>query len=134
MPPPLSALARLVLYLHLGVIVFNLFWLVAIPLGAWRGWSFVRSFGWRALHLASLAVVALQAALGRLCFLTIWQEELTAAAGDTGKPSLIDELVTKAVFWPLPAWVFVVLYLAVLVYAALLWFLVPPRRSRLHHP
>ncbi len=57
----MEALAVLVLAVHLAVIAFNLFGLVAIPLGAWRGWAFVRVRWWRALHLASRAVVALLA-------------------------------------------------------------------------
>ena len=58
----MESFAVLVLAVHLAVIAFNLFGLVAIPLGAWRGWAFVRVRWWRALHLASLAVVALHVA------------------------------------------------------------------------
>jgi len=125
----LRALASTVLYVHFAVILFNIFWLVVVPLGAWRGWIFVRSFRWRAAHLIVLALVAGQAIAGALCFLTIWQNELLrAAGGPPGNASLIDRLVTRAVFWPLPMWAFVVLYLAVLAYAAALWWLIPPNR------
>jgi hypothetical protein len=70
------ALADLVLLLHFAVVLFNVFGVIVIPLGAWRGWRFVRGFWWRALHLATLAVVALQAAAGSLCFLTNWHAAL----------------------------------------------------------
>src|ERR1051326_3834 len=70
------ALADFVLLLHFAVVLFNVFGIVAIPLGGWLGWRFVRVFWWRALHLATLAVVALQAAAGRLCFLTNWHAAL----------------------------------------------------------
>jgi Protein of Unknown function (DUF2784) len=123
-------LADLILAIHLGVIAFNVFGLVVIPLGAWRRWPFVRVFWWRALHLASLAVVALQALLGRVCFLTIWQAEL-AAPGHAGLPApLIARWVNGLIFWPLPLWVFALLYVAVCVIALLLWRLMPPRRRR----
>ena len=98
----LRAIAIAVLYVHFAVVLFNVFWLVAVPLGAWRGWAFVRSFGWRAAHLISLAVVALQAVAGSLCFLSIWQSDLLVAAG--GPPeegSVIERFVMRAVFWPL---------------------------------
>ena len=75
------ALADLVLLLHFAVVLFNLFGIVVIPLGAWRGWRFVRTFWWRALHLGTLAVVALQAAGGRLCFLTTWHAALVQMSG-----------------------------------------------------
>ena len=129
-PELLRATASLVLYLHFAVVVFNMFWLVAIPLGGWVGWSFVRSFWWRVAHLAVLAVVAVQAVVGALCFLTIWQNALIrAAGGPPGERSLLDELVTRAIFWPLPMWAFVVLYVAAAAFAIALWWLVPPHRQ-----
>ena len=48
-----EALATAVLIAHLGVVVFNIFGMVAVPLGAWLGWRFVRGFWWRLIHLAS---------------------------------------------------------------------------------
>lgn len=116
-------LAAWVLTVHLAVIGFNLFGLVAIPLGAARGWSFVRVRWWRALHLASLAVVALQALSGRACFLTLWQDDLSGA----GQGPLIMRFVNGLIYWPLPIWVFTAIYVAVLAYVLALWKLVPPR-------
>jgi Protein of Unknown function (DUF2784) len=125
---PEALLAGLVLGVHVGVILFNLFGLVAVPVGAWRGWGFVRIFWWRALHLAALGVVALQALLGRACFLTNWQDSLLQDAGETGPGvPLIQRWVNQVIFWPLPIWFFAMLYVAVLIYAILLWRLVPPR-------
>jgi hypothetical protein len=69
-------LADAILWFHAVVIAFNVFGLVAIPMGAWSGWKFVHVFRWRALHLGLLGIVALQAVLGRACFLTIWEVEL----------------------------------------------------------
>ncbi|HEV8028678.1 MAG TPA: DUF2784 domain-containing protein [Stellaceae bacterium] len=123
----LSILASTVLAIHLGVILFNIFGLVAIPLGAWRGWRFVRVFWWRALHLAVLAVVALQALLDRACFLTLWQYALRRGAGEGASPApLIESWVNRLIFWPLPMWFFAALYVGVWIYALLLWRLVPP--------
>ncbi|MBU2721588.1 DUF2784 domain-containing protein, partial [Acidithiobacillus ferridurans] len=45
-------LAQVILVVHILIIAFNVFGLIAIPLGAWRGWRWVRIFWWRALHLA----------------------------------------------------------------------------------
>ncbi len=118
-----AALAAMVLAAHLAVIAFNLFGLVAIPLGAWRGWAFVRVRWWRLLHLASLAVVAVQAVLGRACFLTLWQDQLSGAGQE---PPLIMRAVNSVIYWPLPMWAFTAAYAAVFVYVLALWRLVPP--------
>jgi hypothetical protein len=69
-------LADAVLALHVGIILFNVFGLVVIPLGGWLGWRFVRVAWWRLLHLGAMAVVAMQALVGQACFLTLWQDAL----------------------------------------------------------
>jgi hypothetical protein len=115
-------LGALVLAVHLAVIAFNLFGLVAIPLGASRGWAFVRVRWWRLLHVVSLAVVAAQALAGRACFLTLWQGELSGS----GEEPLIMRFVNGVIYWPLPMWAFTAAYAAVFVYVLALWKLVPP--------
>jgi len=120
-----AALAQAVLAVHLAVIAFNVLGLAAIPLGAALKWRWVRARWWRAPHLASWALVAAQAALGRACFLTIWQDRLTGAEGQ--RP-LIERTVERLVYWPLPIWVFGVMYLVLFGAVAGLWWLVPPRR------
>ncbi|MBV9840661.1 MAG: DUF2784 family protein [Sphingomonadaceae bacterium] len=117
-------LAALLLALHIAIIAFNIFGLFAIPLGAWRGWAFVRRPIWRLLHLGSLGIVALQAALGRACFLTIWQD---AATGRASATPLIMRTINALIYWPLPIWVFAAAYFAIFCYVAALWWLVPVR-------
>jgi hypothetical protein len=120
-------LAEAVLAVHLAIILFNLFGLVAVPLGALYDWPFVRILWWRVLHLLLLAVVAGQAVLGRACILTLWQYELTDAAA---RPTpLIAGWVDQLLYWPLPIWVFAVLYVLVFGYALALFWLVPPRHG-----
>jgi len=120
-----------VFWLHVAVILFNLFGLIAVPLGAWRNWGFVRDFWWRLLHLLALGIVALQAIFGRACFLTLWQSDLIqSAGGPVSREPMIQRWVSELIYWPLPIWAFAVLYVAVWVYALLLWRLVPPRRRR----
>jgi hypothetical protein len=126
MSPALAhTLADTILFIHAGVVAFNVFGLLAIPLGALFRCSFVRVRWWRIAHIASLLVVAIQPLLGRYCFLTLWQEALDAAAGPTS-PNAIERIATVAVFWPLPPWIFVYLYVAAFLWTALMWWLVPP--------
>jgi len=116
-------LGQAVLAVHVGVIAFNVAGLILIPLGAALRWDWVRGRGWRLLHLASLAVVAAQAALGRACFLTDWQDALTGAGR---ADPLIVRWVDSAIYWPLPPWVFTAAYLVVFAYVVALWWWVPP--------
>jgi hypothetical protein len=91
--------------------------------------GFVRVFWWRALHLGILAGVALQAVLDRVCFLTTWQSDLLRMAGRAASDApLVARWVNRVIFWPLPVWVFALIYVAVCLYTLALWRLVPPRR------
>jgi len=124
----LVPLADLVLFVHIVVIIFNLFGLIVIPLGAWRRWTFVRIFWWRALHLVSLGIVALQALFGRACFLTLWQDALMHPLGEVERDQpLIQRWVMTLIFWHLPLWTFTTLYVLLWIYLVILWWKVPPR-------
>ena len=118
-------LAALILAVHVLIIAFNLFGMVVIPLGAWRGWSFVHAPGWRLAHIASLGVTALQAALGRACFLTVWQT--AASRGDESPEPLIMHWVNSMIFWALPAWAFLLIYMLAFGYVIMLLWAVPLR-------
>lgn len=121
-----ALLGQVILAIHLVVIAFNVIGLAVIPLGGVLGWTWVRLRWLRLLHLASLAVVAVQAALGEACFLTIWQ---AVATGEAPEP-LITRWVNSLIYWPLPMWIFTTAYIAVFLYVLALWWLVPPRRRQ----
>ena len=118
-------MAEFVLTVHLAIIAFNIFGLVAIPLGARAGWSFVRVRWWRVLHLVSLAAVAVQAVLGRACFLTLWQDDLERTRTET---PMIMRWVNSLIHWDLPLWVFTAAYVVVFAYVLALYRWVPPGR------
>ena len=116
--------AGVVLALHLLVIAFNLLGLAVIVIGAKRGWRCITVPWWRLLHLASWAVVALQAVLGRACFLTLWQDRLEGAGG---QGPLVARWVNALIYWPLPLWVFTLLYLAAFGWVVALFWIAPVR-------
>src|SRR6185437_5308083 len=113
-----------IIVFHLAIIVFNVAGCVLIPIGAWRRWRWVGDFCWRLVHLLSLAVVALQALLGRACFLTVWQ--VVASSAEHVQP-LIAGWINRVIYWSLPLWVFAVAYVVVFAYVVVLWICVRPR-------
>ncbi|HEV7995652.1 MAG TPA: DUF2784 family protein [Stellaceae bacterium] len=124
---PIMLLAEAVLAAHLAIILFNLFGLIVVPLGAARGWRFVHVAWWRVLHLALLAAVAAQALAGRACVLTVWESKL--AVGAASPAPLIMGWVDRLIYWRLPIWVFAALYALVFGYALALLWLAPLRRT-----
>lgn len=128
--PALAAwLADAVLVLHAGVVAFVVLGALAIAWGAWRGWTWVRGRRWRLAHVALMVMVALQAWLGALCPLTIWEQALRERAGEaTHDGSFIEHWLSRLIFFEAPWWVFVAAYTVFAGLVLLLWWLVPPRR------
>ena len=123
------ALADAILALHLAIVAFNLVMPPAILAGAWRSWRWVRHRGLRLLHLGGMGVVALQAALGDLCFLTVWEAELRRAAGQQGSGgSFVETLLAEALYVDVPLAVLIPVYLGWAGLSLALWWLVPPGR------
>jgi len=120
-----APLGQLVLAVHIVVIAFNVAGLVLVPVGAALRWRWVRLRWLRLTHLAAMAVVALQAVLGRACFLTDWQGALTSEGAEE---PLIMRWVNSVIFWPLPMWAFTALYVILFAYVVALWWFVRPER------
>jgi hypothetical protein len=81
-------------------------------------------------HLVLMGVIALQAWLGALCPLTIWEQALRARAGEAVYPeSFIAHWLSRLVFFEAPWWSFVAAYTGFAAFVLLLWIWVPPRRA-----
>ena len=122
--------ADAVLLLHALFVVFVILGLALVLIGKWRGWQWVRHFGFRIAHLLAIAVVVLQSWLGVVCPLTRWEMNLRERAGDTTYPgAFIAHWVEGLLYYRAPDWVFVLIYtlFGALVAASWLWW-VPPRR------
>lgn len=122
-------LADLLLVFHTLLVMFVIFGLLATLIGYFRQWNWVRNFWFRLSHLVVIGIVVLQAWLGVLCPLTIWEMELRAKAGQGGYDgSFIQHWLQTILYYNAPDWVFILVYtlFGTLVLAS--WFLVRPRR------
>jgi hypothetical protein len=129
-PPPLAGfLADAILVSHVGVVAFVLLGALAVTIGAWRRWRWVRGFRWRVTHLVLMGVIALQAWLGALCPLTVWEQALRRRAGEAVyAESFIEHWLSRLIFFEAPWWIFVAAYTGFAAFVLLLWWAVPPRR------
>ncbi|HJR74226.1 MAG TPA: DUF2784 domain-containing protein [Luteimonas sp.] len=126
-----ALLADAVLALHAGIVAFVVFGQFAILIGAWRRWRWIRNFTFRASHLALLAFIALQAWLGQLCPLTVWEQALRARAGQAAYAgSFVEHWLSRLIFFDAPWWTFVAAYTAFAALAIASWKWVPPLRSQ----
>ena len=128
---PYQFLADAVLSLHLGVILFVIGGLAAVVIGNVRGWHWVNSWSFRLVHLAAIAVVVVQAWLGKLCPLTTLESWLRVQAGSPSYTrSFVEHWVQRIIFYEAPSWVFTVAYTAFGMLVVLAWWYFPPGRNR----
>lgn len=115
-----------ILVLHFAVVAYIVSGLVLTWVGAARAWRWVRSPAFRYTHLAAIVFVALEAALGYDCPLTVWEDALR---GGLRPESFVGYWVRRLLYYDAPAWVFTVLYVAWATATAITLVLVPTRRK-----
>jgi len=122
--------ADAILISHVLFVAFVVLGLVAIYVGRWLAWAWVRNLRFRVLHLAAIAFVVLQSWAGAICPLTIWEMQLREAAGGaTYGGSFIQYWLQALLYYQVPDWVFVSVYTAFGALVVASWFIVPPKRS-----
>jgi hypothetical protein len=119
-------LADLILVTHLAIVLFNTLGLVLIWIGAALGWRWVRNFALRVAQLLLMGYIALQAVVGQMCPLTIWEDTLR---GTTDERGFIARWASAILYWNAPAWVFAAIYVAWFALMGVTWFVVRPYRS-----
>ncbi|SEA11820.1 DUF2784 domain-containing protein [Microbulbifer marinus] len=120
--------ADTILFSHVLFVAFVLFGLAFILIGKLRAWTWVRNRWFRLAHLACIGVVVLQAWLGAICPLTIWEMALRQRAGDAVySGSFIAHWLETILYYRAPDWVFVTCYTVFGVLVVATWFWVPPR-------
>lgn len=127
--PGAALLADLILAVHVLVVLFVVGGQILFMLGAWRGWAWVRNRPLRLTHLALIAFVVVQTWAGELCPLTVWEQDLRRAAGQTTHAgSFIGHWLGELLYVEAPWWAFTVVYTAFFGLVVATWWWAPPRR------
>ena len=124
-----NILAEMVLAAHLVYAGFVVLGYLAVTVGAWRDWGWVRNRLFRLAHLCAIGFVAVEALAGVVCPLTLLEHRLRGMAGDP-QWSFMGRLMQTVLYYQAPPWVFTLFYLALVLLAGWLWFKVPPRPKR----
>lgn len=127
----LLRLADAILIIHVLFVAFVVLGLVAIYVGYFLNWRWVRRRIFRVTHLCAIGYVVVQSWLGMVCPLTTWEMALRAEAGaGTYSGSFIQHWLHRFLYFTAPDWVFVLIYslFGSLVVAS--WFVVRPRSRR----
>lgn len=119
-----SFLADAILVIHFAFVVFVVFGFILILAGLLARWSWIHNRLFRIAHLAAIGIVVLQAWLGQLCPLTIWENALRRRAGQADySETFVEHWLHKILFYQAEPWVFTAIYTVFGVLVALVWFL-----------
>lgn len=130
-PPTAALLADALLVLHAGVVAFVVLGQVLFMLGGVLAWRWVRRLAMRTAHAVLMVFIAVQAWLGQLCPLTVWEQALRRRAGQAAySESFIEHWLSRLIFLDAPWWVFVAGYTAFSALVLLTWWWVPPERQK----
>ena len=122
-----GALANTVLILHVGIVLFIIGGLVLTLVGGVCKWRWVRNFWFRALHLAGIGYIAMEAWLGIVCPLTTLEQWLREQAGQAAYAGdFVAHWLRKFMFYEAQPWVFIVAYSSFGMLVLLSWFVFSP--------
>lgn len=119
-----SVLADTILIIHFAFVAFVVAGFLMILVSHLASWKWMHNRVFRLTHLAAILVVVLQAWLGLLCPLTIWENELRLRAGRSGYTvSFIEHWLHEILFYQAAPWVFTAIYTVFGALVLLVWFL-----------
>lgn len=128
--PPDTAMADLILAVHVAFILFVVGGQILILAGWALDWSWPRHRWFRLLHLLAIGVVMLEAWIGVVCPLTALESFFRDAAGmATYENGFIRTWTHRLFFYHAPAWAFTLIYTVFAGLVALTWWTYPPRRK-----
>lgn len=113
-----------ILVVHFAFVLFVVLGLVLILMGLRARWTWVHNRRFRIAHLTAIGIVVVQAWLGRLCPLTVWENELRRRAGQLDYPAgFVQHWLHRVLFFEAEPWVFTAIYTAFGALVVLVWFL-----------
>ena len=124
-------LADLILVTHALFVAFVALGLVAVLLGKYRRWGWVRNLWFRLAHLQAIGIVIAESWLGLVCPLTEWENRSREAAGGKAySSSFIQHWLHEILFYDFAPWVFTAAYTLFGILVLVAWLLVPPEHPR----
>lgn len=121
-------LADLILITHALFVAFVVLGLIAILLGRYWHWRWVKNWWFRVIHILAIGFVMAESWLGLVCPLTEWENRSREAAGGSAySSSFIQHWLHEILFYDFAPWLFTVAYTAFGILVLIAWRLAPPR-------
>lgn len=121
-------LADLLVFVHIMFITFVICGEIAIVVGAFKHWQWIRNLAFRSAHLLAIIAVASEAIFGIACPLTVWENALRRQAGQISQEdiSFVGRLLRDVIFYEFKPWVFTIAYVLFAALVITTFIFVPP--------
>lgn len=123
-------IADTILILHFLYVIFAVGGEIFLIVGGFLKWDIIRKFSFRVTHLISVVIVAIEASLGILCPLTVWENQFRLLSGQRVDSDItfIGRLFRKILFYDFPLWIFTLTYILFALAVVITFVKIPPRR------
>ena len=115
--------SEIVLLFHFCIFLFIMLSFFLIPFGYYQKWEWVKNRYYRLIHLILMGIIFIETILGFMCPLTILENFLRNNIQINNK---ITQIIHQIMYWNLPTYQFIILYLLSLLYLIFLWFFFKP--------
>ena len=115
--------SEIVLLFHFCIFLFMVLSFFLIPLGYYHKWEWVKNRYYRLIHIILMGIIFIETILGFMCPLTILEKFLR---NDIEINNKITQIIHQVMYWDLPTYQFIILYLLSLLYLIFLWFFFKP--------
>ena len=115
--------SEIILLLHLLIFLFITFSFILIPIGYFQKWEWVKNKYYRSIHLILMGIVSIETILGFMCPLTILENYFR---DDIKVDNKLTEIAHQILYWDLPNYQFIILYILSFSYLIFLWFFFKP--------
>lgn len=115
--------SEIVLLSHFCIFLFMILSFFLIPIGYYQKWKWVKNKYYRLIHLILMGIILIETILGFMCPLTILENFLR---NDIETNNKITQIIHQIMYWDLPSYQFIILYLLSLLYLIFLWCFFKP--------
>ena len=115
--------SEIILFIHFLIFLFITLSFILIPVGYFQKWKWVKNKYYRSMHLILMGIISIETILGFMCPLTILENYLR---DDIKVDNKFTEIVHQILYWNLPNYQFIILYILSFSYLIFLWFFFKP--------
>ena len=114
---------EIVLFFHFFIFLFITVSFFLIPFGYFQKWEWVKNKYYRLTHLVLMGIILIETILGFMCPLTILENFLR---NNIEVDNNLTQIIHQIMYWNLPNYQFIILYILSFSYLIFLWFFFKP--------